>query len=53
MKPRITLTLGAGIDQLTIEDKGVTRVFDRNALTKAGRNKLRRMMVAAWKKVQT
>lgn len=47
-KPQITIHLGASKNEVTVEDKGVTRTFDRSTMARDARNKLRRMVVQAW-----
>ena len=47
-KPKITIRFGAGVRTVTVDG----HTFDRNSLTKAEDNKLRRMVTAGWQKWQ-
>lgn len=44
MADTLTIRYGAGTRTVTVDSKGTTRVFDRNALTLEQDKKLRRMI---------
>ena len=53
MKPlRITIRMNAERNDVVVVDRGDTNTFDRSAMAPWQRNKLRRMLVEAWRQNQ-